>query len=118
MSMLRHRAATHSTAPARLLVSARTIDDLIYADELGRLAGADGVEVHRTLTRGAPPGWQGFTRRIDRDMLEAVAWPPGELRRAYICGPTAFVEAAADALVALGHDAGLIRTERFGPTGS
>jgi ferredoxin-NADP reductase len=34
-----------------------------------------------------------------------------------VCGPTAFVETVADALVALGHEPGRIRTERFGPTG-
>jgi ferredoxin-NADP reductase len=45
-----------------------------------------------------------------------VAWPPEERPLVYICGPTGFVETAAEALVALGHDAGRIRTERFGPT--
>ena len=45
------------------------------------------------------------------------AWPPAERPLVYVCGPTAFVEVAADALVALGHDPGRIRTERFGPTG-
>jgi ferredoxin-NADP reductase len=34
-----------------------------------------------------------------------------------VCGPTGLVEAAATALVELGHDAERIRTERFGPTG-
>jgi ferredoxin-NADP reductase len=34
----------------------------------------------------------------------------------YVCGPTGFVEAVADTLVALGHDASRVRTERFGPT--
>jgi ferredoxin-NADP reductase len=36
----------------------------------------------------------------------------------YVCGPSGFVEAAANALVELGHDASRIRTERFGPTGN
>ena len=35
----------------------------------------------------------------------------------FVCGPTGFVEAVADALVALGHPEHRIRTERFGPTG-
>jgi ferredoxin-NADP reductase len=34
-----------------------------------------------------------------------------------VCGPTPFVEAIADALVALGHEGRRIKTERFGPTG-
>jgi ferredoxin-NADP reductase len=33
-----------------------------------------------------------------------------------VCGPTAFVEHVAATLVALGHDASDIRTERFGAT--
>jgi ferredoxin-NADP reductase len=118
MAMLRHRATATSHVPARLLVSARTHDDLIYAEELDRLAAAgDGLEVFVTLTRDAPPDWSGYRRRIDAEMLREVAWPPDELARTYVCGPTAFVETAADALVALGHDPALIRAERFGPTG-
>jgi ferredoxin-NADP reductase len=46
-----------------------------------------------------------------------VAWPPDEQSLVYVCGPTSFVEVAANELVALGHEAGRIRTERFGPTG-
>jgi ferredoxin-NADP reductase len=118
MSMLRHRAATDDAVPARVLVSARTIDDLIYGRELAALeASNDGLELFVTLTREAPPGWDGFARRIDRELLAEVAWPAAERPRTYICGPTSFVEAAADGLVSLGHDPAEIRTERFGPTG-
>jgi ferredoxin-NADP reductase len=118
MSMLRHRAAQAVRAPARLLVSSRTIEDLIYGHEVASLEAAnDGLEVFVTLTRGTPEGWDGFTRRIDNDMLEQVAWSPATRFRTYVCGPTSFVETAADGLVALGHDPAMIRTERFGPTG-
>jgi ferredoxin-NADP reductase len=34
----------------------------------------------------------------------------------YICGPNGFVEAAASALVALGHEPSRVKTERFGPS--
>ena len=115
-SMLRHRAASVSTVPARLLYSARTLDDVIYRDELVRLAD-DDVEVRFTLTRAWPEGWQGYRRRIDRQLIEEVAWPREEQPLVYVCGPTPFVELAAGTLVELGHDAGRIRTERFGPTG-
>ena len=115
-SMLRHRAAAVSTVPARLLYSARTLDDVIYRDELAQLAD-DDVEVRFTLTRACPEGWQGYRRRIDRRLLEEVAWPREEQPLVYVCGPTPFVELAAGTLVELGHDAGRIRTERFGPTG-
>jgi ferredoxin-NADP reductase len=118
MSMLRHRAAIGNRTPARLLVSARSLGDLIYGRELGELEAArDGLELFVTLTRETPPDWDGFARRIDREMLAEVFWEPAERARTYVCGPTSFVETAADALVALGHDPAEVRTERFGPTG-
>jgi len=116
-SMLRHHAATESPVPVRLLYSARTLDDVIYREELARLAGYDEVDIRFTLTREWPEGWRGYRRRIDREILEEVAWRQDEQPLVYVCGPTAFVEVAASTLVELGHDAGRIRTERFGPTG-
>jgi ferredoxin-NADP reductase len=118
MAMLRHRSATGSSTPARLLYSSRSLEDVIYRRELERLAAAgDGVAVTHTLTRARPPGWEGYDRRIDAAMLKEVGWPPGERPLVYVCGPTRLVEAVADDLVALGHDPDLVRTERFGPTG-
>jgi ferredoxin-NADP reductase len=118
MAMLRHRAATGSRVPTRLLYSSRTLEDVIFRDELERLAAAgDGLTVTHTLTRAQPPGWQGYARRVDKGLLEEVGWPPGERPLAYVCGPTRLVEAVAGDLVALGHDPVRVRTERFGPTG-
>ncbi|MCP5431871.1 MAG: ferredoxin reductase [Alphaproteobacteria bacterium] len=119
MAMLRHRAARASKVPALLLNSARSVEDIIYREELERLASRDdGLEVVHTLTRRRPAGWTGGTRRIDRDMLAELGIPATERPRVYICGPTPLVEEAAKSLVALGHDASLIKTERFGPTGA
>ena len=71
-----------------------------------------------TLTRSQPEGWTGYSRRIDAEILGEVAWPLADDPRVFVCGPTAFVERAADLLVELGHDPSAIRAERFGPTGS
>jgi ferredoxin-NADP reductase len=117
-AMLRHHRAVGSSVPVRLLYSARSLGDVIYRDEFEGLAADDNVDVQFTLTREQPEGWHGYGRRIDAQMLEEVAWPADERPVAYICGPTAFVETAASALVQLGHDATRVRTERFGPTGS
>jgi ferredoxin-NADP reductase len=114
MAMLRHRAARGSDAEARLLVSARRWDDVIYRDEIESLTG---VQTSFALTREQPAGWTGFARRVDAAMLEAVGPPPSARPRVFVCGPTAFVERAADVLVAAGHDPRAIRAERFGPTG-
>jgi ferredoxin-NADP reductase len=116
-SMLRHRAATSSSVPARLLYSSRALGEVIYREELAHLAADDATDVHFTLTRESPPGWTGYRRRIDRELLDELSWPAGDRALTYICGPTAFVETAASGLVELGQDAGRIRTERFGPTG-
>jgi ferredoxin-NADP reductase len=117
MAMLRHRAARSSEVDARLLVSARSLDDALYRDELEALAAGGGVFLHRTFTREPPAGWTGFARRIDADMLSSVGPAPDARPRIFVCGPTAFVERADDLLVELGHDPITIRSERFGPTG-
>ena len=117
MAMLRHRAARSSEVDARVLVSARSIDDALYRDELETLAAADGILLHRTFTREPPVGWTGFARRIDAAMLTAVGPAPTARPRIFVCGPTGFVERADDLLVELGHDPMTIRSERFGPTG-
>ena len=113
IAMLRHRAAAGATTPARLLYSARSLEDVIYREELERL----DAEVVLTLTRAQPPGWGGYARRIDEEMLREVAWPPDDSPHVFVCGPTRLVESVASALVAVGHDPALIKTERFGPTG-
>ncbi len=118
MSMIRHRASAHARNPARLLYSSRGPDEIIYRQELDHLAAAgDGFEVVHTLTRSQLPGWKGYSRRIDRNMLSEVVKPLGESTQAFICGPTSLVESAAEALVQIGLKPAQIRTERFGPTG-
>ena len=117
-SVLRHGVAAHSSIPVRLVYSARSLAEVIYREELMRLADHDGVDVRFTLTREWPEDWTGHRGRIDRELLQDVSWPPSEQPRIYICGPSAFVEAAANTLVGSGHDPSRIRTERFGPTGT
>jgi ferredoxin-NADP reductase len=121
MSMLRHRRAAFAGhgVRARLLCSSRRWDEVIYRDELEAMARSDpAVEVIHTITRGAPPEWPGFRRRIDSAMLAEVSWPPMERPKVYVCGPTPLVESVSAAMVQLGHDPSLVKTERFGPTGN
>jgi len=117
-SMLRHRDAVGSDVEAHLLYSARSLDEVIYRHELSTLQSADGVEITFALTRRWPDDWTGHRGRIDAALLERVGWPPERRPLAYICGPSGFVEAAAETLVANGHEPSRIRTERFGPTGT
>jgi ferredoxin-NADP reductase len=118
MAMARQRAAEGNSVPTRLLYSSRAWGDVIYRDELAGLADrADGFEVAYTLTRAQPPEWNGYSRRVDRELLAEVAPSASDLAVAFVCGPTPFVEAVAEGLVGLGHDPRKVRTERFGPTG-
>ncbi|HLO16653.1 MAG TPA: ferredoxin reductase [Anaerolineales bacterium] len=118
MSMLRHRAAAGAKNPASLLYSSRSFDDIIYYNELEKLQAADnGPQVFHTLTRSQPPGWKGYSRRIDPEMLKEVVQPLGKSVQTFICGPTLLVESVANALVKIGMKSDQIRTERFGPTG-
>jgi ferredoxin-NADP reductase len=116
IAMVRQRAAHGDDVSTRLLYSEKSWDDIIYRDELERTRqSGDSFEIVYTLTRQQPPGWKGYGRRVDRELLAEVA--PDELALTFVCGPTPFVEAVAEALVALGHEPSRIKTERFGPTG-
>ncbi|HET6983263.1 MAG TPA: ferredoxin reductase [Myxococcaceae bacterium] len=118
MAMIRHRAALGSRVPTRLLYSSRSQEDILYRNELDQLAGrGDGLEVSYTLTRSQPPGWRGYSRRIDRPMLAEAGFTPAQRPLCMVCGPTPLVEAVATALVELGNPADRVKTERFGPTG-
>ncbi len=118
MSMIRHRSAARAHNPTRLLYSSRGPEEIIYRQELDQLgSGGGGLEIVHTLTRTQPPGWKGYARRIDRDMLTEVTRPLGKSAQVFICGPTSMVESAAESLVQIGLKPAQIRTERFGPTG-
>jgi ferredoxin-NADP reductase len=118
MAMIRHRHAASNQVPVRLLYSSRSPEDAIYRIELDSMSSTDAAfEVIHTFTRSQPPGWTGYRRRVDVDMLREVAWPKSQEALAYICGPTLFVESVADGLVTLGYPSERVRTERFGPTG-
>jgi ferredoxin-NADP reductase len=118
MAMLRHRAGSRSAVPACLVYSARSYEEIIYREEIGRLAqSGDALRVVQTLTRSQPPGWTGPRRRIDREMLQAAAPAPEDRPHVFLCGPEAMVEAVAATVVELGHDPARVKTERFGPTG-
>jgi ferredoxin-NADP reductase len=114
-AMVRHRQRSGAKVPVRLLYSSRSLEDVIYRAELDEVG--DGIEVVHTLTREQPPGWAGYARRVDAALLGDVAWPVDDGARAFVCGPTSFVETVAGGLVEFGYPPGRVKTERFGATG-
>lgn len=119
VSMIRHRSVTRSRVPTLLLYSARSAADVIYRAELESLASRDeSMRFVLALTRSQPPGWTGYARRVDMAMLRDALDALPAIPRAYVCGPTSFVESVSGLLSGMGLPATSILTERFGPTGS
>ncbi|MEV6301463.1 ferredoxin reductase [Actinoplanes sp. NPDC051861] len=115
MAMIRARGLARGRQPFRLIYSVRTPADACYAEELQRRVRDDpGLDVRFVYTRKTPADWPSPPKRIDVATLNTYGWPPDFQPDCFVCGPTAFVETAADILVALGHDPKRIRTERFG----
>jgi len=111
MAMVRARKLERGRQPFRLIYSVRTHADALYADELARRVRDDGgLDVHVLYTRETP------RTRISVATLNTHGWPPDFAPDCFVCGPTTFVEAVADMLVALGHEPRKIKTERFGGT--
>jgi ferredoxin-NADP reductase len=115
MSMLRHRAAIGSRVPAALVFSARLREELLFFDELSKLAvSGDGFHLMVTLTRetGTHPFRAG---RIDAEFIAGIVGAMKmSVRQVMICGSHPFVETAAEGTIAAGIAPALIKTERYG----
>jgi ferredoxin-NADP reductase len=108
IAMLRHAAYLGRPELIRLVVSARTIADVPYQDELAT-AGARIVLTREDAPAGRPRGrltvadLDGLTEATDASY--------------FVCGSARFADSATDLLLARGVDASRVRVERFGPTG-
>lgn len=116
MSMLRTHAAAGHPSPMRLLYSVRGPQFAFYAEELQRIAAASGgaVTVDSVYTRTAPVGSDRSVGRLTLEELSMLALPASASPTTYLCGPNSFVEGVSQWLLALGHPAERILTERFG----
>ncbi|GIH07042.1 oxidoreductase [Rhizocola hellebori] len=113
MAMVRARRAAGSRVPFRLIYSARTKNDVFYAEELRKRVRDDaGLDVAYVFTR------EEHGRRINVNDISTAGWPADFQPDCFVCGPTGFVETVADILVALGNEPRRVKTERFGPTGA
>ncbi|WP_249933213.1 FAD-binding oxidoreductase [Blastococcus sp. CCUG 61487] len=105
VSMLRHARATGRADLLRIAVSARTLAELPYADEL---ADAGALLALTREPRGIrPPG-----RLTAMDLVPL--WEPEQT--VYVCGSASFADAATELLISSGTPASAIRVERFGPS--
>jgi ferredoxin-NADP reductase len=114
MSMVRAAADRRDPRPHRLVVVARSHEDLLFRDELGYLREELDLEVTEVLRR-PHPGWQGHTGEINTGLLTAVLGT-GEHHRYldyFLCGPPGLVHDSLEALHLLGVPAERIHTEQF-----
>ena len=117
MCILRHRKLSGSAVPAALLYSVRTREDVIYHDELTKIARNDPrFKLRITLTRNVESGWLGAIGRIDLPAVQALLKDLGGVADSFVSGSADFVEVASALLLEAKQPIGLIRTERFGPT--
>ena len=114
LAMVRAHRASASTVPMRLLYSVRSPDDVFYADELADAAAAGTLDLTLSYSRRTPPGHLSPAARLTPELVAATTLPPSAAPAIYVCGPNGFVAAAADHLIAAGHDPLTIKTERCG----
>lgn len=115
MAMIRARRLAGSRTPFRLLYSLRDPGRRYYAAELRR--PEPGLDITYLYTRTTPEDWPRKAGRVMLGDLAESGWPADFEPDCYVCGPTGFVEVAADLLLDLGHAPDHVRTERFGPSG-
>jgi len=114
MSMMREAAGKESPLDIRLLYGSREADDIIFREELSRLAAEnENLDVDLVISE---PGeeWGGLCGFIDADMISSVLGPV-EDRTFYICGPAEMYPFCEGALSSLGVPALRVRKEAYGP---
>jgi len=116
LAMVRSHAAAGDATPFRLLYSVRTPADVFFPDELAVAAASGALGLDLVYTRETPEDWPDPPGRLTHTGVSRRVFPKTDNPRVFVCGPTGFVEAVAQALVDLGHPPASIRTERFGGT--
>ncbi len=106
VAMLRHAVDLGRTDLLRLVVSARTLAELPFRDELEAYATV-------LLTRERPRSGRSPSRITAADLLPLLE----QGQTVFVCGSAGFAETASRALMSLDVDAARVRVERFGPTG-
>jgi len=108
VAMLRHAVALGRGDLLHLVVSARTLAELPYADEL--IAAGAFIALTREAGPGGRPAGRLNPTEIASYMDPQSTW--------FVCGSASFAESVSTHLVDdAGVDAGSIRVERFGPSG-
>ncbi len=114
MSIIRDTFQRDRPFKIHLLYGSRLPDDVIYNDELSKLA-SDHPNLSYTLVMSEPPpGYDGLTGFLDANLIrEQVGEMTG--KTFYICGPNVMYDFCLAALAELGVPPHRIRRELYGP---
>jgi predicted ferric reductase len=113
MSMLRTYADRQDRRPHRLIVMARTQDDLLFSSELAELRQYLNLSVIG-LVRQPADQTQPLAEIDEKLLMRTLPGPPRTAQLLYfVCGSAVFVEAVVKLLNVLGIPPGQIHTERF-----
>ena len=111
-AMLRDELAKRPEADIRFIHSARSPEDVIFANELVALAEAH-VGVRHALILEEAPSEHPWVGRLTPEMLRELA-PDLLSRHVYLCGPAPYMAAVSEMLAGLGLPAGQLHQESFG----
>jgi len=113
ISIARELRSEDDPRPFILLYGNRIVDQIVYKDELTRLARQKHTQVIHVLSE-PPSDWKGLTGQIGREVIDRVFAFDGAREWLYlVCGPPAMLDAVEDALLAIGVPARQIVSERF-----
>ena len=113
-SIMREAAEKKSSLRMHLIYGSRDPGDIIFGDELERLA-AENEKITVDFVISEPPqGYQGLCGFLDAAMISKVVGSV-EGKTFYLCGPAQMYAMCEGALKGLGVPARRIRREAYGP---
>lgn len=113
MSILRTWRDRKDPRPATLIYAADTLEKATFAEELRSLGAELRLRIVHVPER-PPPGWEGHSGYVTREMLAALLGEEELREREFmICGPDPMMDAVELALLELGVPRGRVRSERF-----
>jgi len=113
MSILRSHAFRADPRRHLLVASARTPEELMFAEELDQLGEDLDLEIIPVVSK-PPPDWRGATGRVDEELLAEIL-DTYDLYHAhvFICGPPTMMDDVSQALLNHRVPARNIHTEKF-----
>jgi len=110
MCAMRFAASRNMPNRIILLYSNKTVDDIIYRDELEELGKRENITVVHSLTKNIPEQWKGIRGRLNKDVILTHVYAPQE-KLWYVCGPAPMVQSLKEQLSGIGVPEERLRIE-------